>query len=172
MGYENAPATAMLATHCAVCHRALLDAESVELGIGPECRKKYGFLVDVAPEARAEANKIVHAVAVGVTQGMAPETLRAALATLSLLGFTVLSGKLAEGAAAVRVGVSPDGRLSVVSPYVPAFSEDLKRECKARWDKENKAWLVGAAKREWLWTIIKRHFAGHLVMGTKGLAVA
>ena len=40
--YLTAPATKMLATHCAVCARALVDAKSVELGIGPDCRKKYG----------------------------------------------------------------------------------------------------------------------------------
>lgn len=43
MSYENAPATKMLATHCACCARPLVDAESVELGIGPDCRKRHGF---------------------------------------------------------------------------------------------------------------------------------
>lgn len=42
-GYENAPATQMLATHCAICGRALVDAESVERGVGPDCAEKYGF---------------------------------------------------------------------------------------------------------------------------------
>jgi hypothetical protein len=43
MSYENAPATKMLATHCACCARPLVDATSVEVGVGPECRKKHGF---------------------------------------------------------------------------------------------------------------------------------
>jgi gamma-glutamylaminecyclotransferase len=42
-GYENAPATRLLATSCACCGRALLDAISVEAGIGPDCREKYGY---------------------------------------------------------------------------------------------------------------------------------
>ena len=42
MTYEAAPATTLLASHCAVCARPLLDAESVEAGIGPDCRK-HGF---------------------------------------------------------------------------------------------------------------------------------
>ena len=50
--YETAPATRMLATQCAVCARPLLDAVSVETGIGPHCRAKYGFNVEVAPELR------------------------------------------------------------------------------------------------------------------------
>lgn len=43
-GYEQAPATQMLATQCAACARPLLDAESVEAGMGPDCRRKHGFL--------------------------------------------------------------------------------------------------------------------------------
>jgi hypothetical protein len=44
MSYENAPATQMLATFCACCARPLLDAVSVETGVGPECRKKHGYV--------------------------------------------------------------------------------------------------------------------------------
>lgn len=50
MSYENAPQTKLLATDCAVCSRPLCDAKSVELGIGPECRKKYGFEMDCTEE--------------------------------------------------------------------------------------------------------------------------
>lgn len=41
--YENAPATKMLASHCACCARPLVDAVSVETGVGPDCRKTHGF---------------------------------------------------------------------------------------------------------------------------------
>ena len=34
MSYLDAPSTALLATHCAVCGRSLRDAMSVQLGIG------------------------------------------------------------------------------------------------------------------------------------------
>ena len=40
MTYEDAPATKMLRVGCACCGRALLDAESVESGMGPVCREK------------------------------------------------------------------------------------------------------------------------------------
>lgn len=39
--YENAPATKLLATACACCGRALVDAVSVERGVGPDCAEKY-----------------------------------------------------------------------------------------------------------------------------------
>lgn len=67
--YENAPATRILATHCACCGRALLDAVSVEAGIGPDCRAKYGygmFDVDPGPEGWTKA-----AAALGGASGVA-----------------------------------------------------------------------------------------------------
>lgn len=48
MSYESAPATILLATRCCICGRPLLDAESVECGIGPTCRK--GMESDATPD--------------------------------------------------------------------------------------------------------------------------
>lgn len=47
MGYEEAPATEMMASHCLLCGRPLVDAVSVETGIGPVCREKYGYGADL-----------------------------------------------------------------------------------------------------------------------------
>jgi uncharacterized protein DUF6011 len=50
MSYENAPGTKLLATLCACCARPLLDAASVEAGMGPHCRAKHGYKkADVEP---------------------------------------------------------------------------------------------------------------------------
>lgn len=40
MSHENAPATQLVATRCCACRTPLVDANSVELGIGPICRRK------------------------------------------------------------------------------------------------------------------------------------
>ena len=42
-GYETAPATLLVATHCACCARPLVDAVSVERGCGPDCSRRYGI---------------------------------------------------------------------------------------------------------------------------------
>jgi hypothetical protein len=39
--YENQKETKILATNCCVCNKCLKDADSVELGIGPICRRRY-----------------------------------------------------------------------------------------------------------------------------------
>ena len=40
MTHENAPATKLIAVFCCACRLPLVDSDSVELGIGPVCRKK------------------------------------------------------------------------------------------------------------------------------------
>ena len=64
MDYTNAPATALVATHCALCGRALLDAASVESGMGPTCRARV--LRDAPTEHRAEVNALVARIAAKV----------------------------------------------------------------------------------------------------------
>lgn len=49
MGYEQAPATKLLAQHCCHCGKELLDADSVQAGMGPTCRKRFLNHPDVNP---------------------------------------------------------------------------------------------------------------------------
>tara|TARA_Y100000034_G_scaffold111298_2_gene144283 strand:- start:1957 stop:2547 length:591 start_codon:yes stop_codon:yes gene_type:complete len=63
MGYESAKSTRLLATHCLCCRRPLRDAVSVEIGIGPVCREKYGYNAPVDDAARSTANKLIHEAA-------------------------------------------------------------------------------------------------------------
>lgn len=90
--YENAPATKLLATNCACCGRALVDAKSVECGIGPDCREKYGVDVDVTEAAREEANQIVFQLA---KKGMTRAEARPLFDRLNALGFVVLAARVA-----------------------------------------------------------------------------
>jgi len=43
--YTQSPACAMLASNCACCGKELVDAASVETGVGPVCRRKHGYKV-------------------------------------------------------------------------------------------------------------------------------
>lgn len=63
MSYLDNPNTSRLATRCILCSKPLADAKSVELGIGPICRKKPGYAsaFDGIDEiTRIKANKLVH----------------------------------------------------------------------------------------------------------------
>lgn len=93
MSYENAPATTLLATNCACCGRALVDAKSVEAGIGPDCREKYGVDVDVTEAAREEANRIIFQLARG---GLSRKDAQPMFDRLNALGFVVLAERVAR----------------------------------------------------------------------------
>jgi exodeoxyribonuclease-5 len=99
MSYESAPATELVATHCAVCARPLVDAQSVEIGIGPDCRAKYGYDVPVEPELRREANQIVREIA---TSALDAAALRAALGHLHALGFDRLADRIEKRVLRIR----------------------------------------------------------------------
>jgi len=163
MSYENASSTALVATNCACCGRPLVDATSVETGVGPECRKKHGFMIEVSEEARQEANKIVYAIAAEQTgQSVAQGCVR-----LRELGFSKLADRIEKRAVDVRITVQGN-YLLVKAPYressVVAFQQIRGR----RWDREAKANRIPLAAKNTLWTLLKDHYKGCTGMGPKG----
>jgi len=171
MSYENAPGTRLLATQCAVCQRPLLDAKSVELGIGPVCRE-HGFNIDVAPGAREEANRIVHDIAIEYsTRGplTPPVTfLKERLSRLEALGFTKLASKIVEGVATIKIEL--DGEtLLVRAPYDPTLITEWRKV--GRWDGDRKVRLVPASKARELYSFFQRYYHGVLGIGPKGVFV-
>lgn len=169
MSYENAPATRLIATHCVACGRPLVDSESVEAGMGPDCRERHGYYADVSPEARADANARVHALATGT---LAPAQVAAELVMIRALGFDRLADKLESRLVVVEIAALDASTIAVVTPYAPAFVDDLKATLSWRkWDGENKRWIVPAAQRSKnaLWALIRRHFAGSIGRGPQGL---
>lgn len=169
--YEIAPSTILLATCCAACGRPLRDAASVEAGMGPDCREKYGYSAAQGPanwaqvedllvdaerplfdavtahwgDAHKAANVLVHHAA------CSPRDKRGLhVQLLSVLGYVTLAKALAKGAGElVEVFVRGDW-LAVKTPYNPAFNDALKAQrVGARWDKTAD---VGA-KRPGAWMV-------------------
>lgn len=135
--YENAPATIMLATHCAACGRALVDAPSVEAGMGPDCREKYGVFGELAN--RAEINQIVHRVAMSQSCSFADAK------ALHEYGATRILSRLAERFATVFVAGEPDGALTLRSPRYNEALVDVLRRVPRSWDKASKTYRIEAA---------------------------
>ena len=163
MGYENAPATKLLATHCAVCRRPLVDAKSVELGIGPDCRKKYGFEMACDESVRAMANKTVYLIACN------PQSFEtfARTAVLRELGFLKLADIIEKRVASIRVIVI-EGEVRMVTPYNPDFVEAVRKIPGRKWHKEEKLWSVPLAQRPALWAAMTKYYKGEFGIGPKG----
>lgn len=164
MSYEDAPSTQLVATHCAVCNRPLVDAVSVETGIGPDCRARYGYDVQAEPEARQAANKLVHDLAAGAFEGAA---LVGVLNDLRALGFAKLSGRIAYKKAVIAIEEGPGG-LWVRTPYRPESVPSFRRIPGRHWDGERKVNIIPETRKADLWQVLRAHFAGALAVGPKG----
>jgi len=170
--YENAPATRLLATRCACCGRALVDAQSVERGIGPDCAEKYGFLVEISEAARVEANALVYKIAAE------PEasTVAADVERIRALGLSVLADKLTERLVpeptiTIEPMIGSGGWVEVHTPYSDRFVSVLKAGAAwgdRKWNRERRAWQVGPAAKGALNTALVAAFAGERAKGPRG----
>jgi hypothetical protein len=143
MGYEDAPSTRALATHCAMCSRPLRDAASVEAGIGPDCRKKFGVFGELPEETRMEANKLIHAIAVAQTVAEATPAIK----RLRELGCDRAAAKLEKHWLGQGVEVSlVGGRFSLASPYSEHFTSVCRTISGRQWDGEAKRNTFPAAQ--------------------------
>lgn len=172
MSYENAPATELLASRCCACGRELVDAPSVESGIGPVCAEKYGFPRDGEGPERTEANAIVYRVA--ANQGMTDQE-RDKLLTL---GFPLLAARLAErlqGMPRVRIW-EENGYYVVKHPYNEDTLPDwraLRSNYRGKWDRERKVNMipVHSETRRHIWALLQANFPGAILESPKGISV-
>jgi hypothetical protein len=190
MSYETAPSTALLATACALCGRPLRDAISVEAGVGPDCRKKYGYAeAQTAPDFTAalscvgsDGGRISESLADALSNGDARRAAnilvhRAALeqspylvAAISALGFARLAEKLAERLEQTRnvVRVTREGEWFVVrAPFNAEFLDLVRLITNQRWDSKRQVRFVHETRREALWLAIQEAFPMTLVVGTR-----
>lgn len=170
MGYENAPQTHALATHCLVCGKELCDAVSVEVGMGPVCRKRAGYQ-DGPEEHRAAANKQIHLVS---TSKDTPERIQA-LQELLELGFVGVAKALLGTVATVKIAMTNDkhphgaGRLAVQTPYNPAVVSAMRGVPGRRWDGTNKCNTFPTSSRRQLWALLKDHYEGDIGVSPAGI---
>ena len=173
--YTNAPATKMLATHCVCCGRPLVDAVSVEMGIGPECRKNRDVVDAVDDDTRKAANEHIYHAAIAAQQGHVGEVMVRAEAIRSL-GLGELAGKVgrrfknAAKKADIIIEVV-DGMLRVKTPYRRKDSDGFVqawRNIPGRRFKHGANWIPVAQKKA-LFGLLRDFFGGRFAKGPKGV---
>jgi Family of unknown function (DUF6011) len=188
MDYTTAPATKLLATFCACCALPLVDAISVETGVGPECRRKHGFakpdaevpfdvarvLVAEVPDGaevvagtttvRELANRLVYRIARDQAGGAVITWTNAVRA----LGYTKLAARIAKRLASVEIDT--DGGVYIVRAR---FSDEhlaaMRTVPGRRWDRENKCDRVPEASKVALLAALTKAHPGEIARGPKGL---
>jgi Family of unknown function (DUF6011) len=188
--YLNAPATELLATSCCLCGRALLDAASIERGIGPTCAQKAGVgeaahpadwsrvsevlasvkLTVSCDDARREANRLVHRIGHDPHAKEVPTLVEA----IEALGYLKLAATLAEHLAPVTVRVEAEGSTFSVSADLPrgevfdAFVAAMRAVPGRRWDSDRKRNVVPARSKRDLWAALLDSLpVGAVVVGSR-----
>lgn len=171
--YENAPATKMLATACVCCGRPLVDATSVELGIGPECRE--GMDGGIPEETRKVANEVVFKAALAAQAGEITK-VKALAKVLEDMGLPGLSEKVcrrfrnADRYTEIVITVEGDF-YRVETP----FRRGKKEEFIAAWRRipgrrfKDMANYVPMTRKAELFDLLRRFFGGKVATGPKGL---
>ena len=173
--YLNAPATRLLATNCIVCGRALVDAISVSLGIGPECRD--GENDGISEETRVAANKLVFEASLAASAGEIYKVHEFADA-IRALGLENLAEKVgrrfvnALNNAEIEITVNGDS-LIVKTPYRRGDAEAFKNAWREipgrRWNRDLNANQIPAYQKAALWRLLQKFFSGKYGRGPKGI---
>lgn len=171
--YTSAPACTLLATHCCACGRPLVDAISVSLGIGPECRG--GATGGITTEQQESANKITFLAAVAAQEGRIEE-VRTHAQSLRDLGMTVLAEKVAErftnAERQAKISIVEEGDLlKVDTPFrrgdKDAFISAWRSIPGRRY--KNGANLIPKTEKQALWGLLQQFFPGQYALGPKGV---
>lgn len=161
---DNARAVKLVATNCAICARPLRDSVSVEAGIGPECRRKYGYNLKVAEKVRAEANRLVHEVAI---RQSGPEVLAAA-ARLRTLGFDKLAEAISRPRADIVITQDAEG-VFLNAPYSEAATAAFRSIPGRRWIGEEKVNRFPLSAKRRLLDVLRTYYPGQWVAGPRGV---
>lgn len=172
MSYENAPATTMLASHCACCARPLVDAQSVEIGIGPVCREKYMVVDTVTREARMEGNKLIHTIA-RLQRG---REVILAISRLKELGFIRvverIEKRLNKQARPIELSYQ-GGRIYLKTHHIgedmfDAYLKALRSIYGRKWEVEERVNSFPMDQKRSVWEMVRKFFSGYKAIGPKG----
>ncbi len=160
MSYEQSASCKLVATHCACCCRPLVDAISVEAGVGPVCREKHGYNAGPA-ENRTRANKLVYLIAAKQSGDEVAEWV----VELRALGFTRLADIIIARLDNV-IQITREGADYLVrTPYRPELFAAWHAVSGQHWDHARKLRVVPERSYTALWTLIDRCFSRMKVVG-------
>ena len=173
MSYLNAPATKLMATQCVCCGRPLVDAISVTLGIGPECR--HGDNGGIRYESRVAANKLVFRAAIAAQEGRVYEVMAIA-DDLRNLGLSTLADKVRRrfNKAAAKADIIIEERNGFYVVDTPFRRKDSDAFINAWRSVPGRRWVGGknvvpVESKQELWKLLRRFFGGRFAKGPKGV---
>lgn len=173
--YEQSSACILLATHCCVCGRPLVDAISVSLGIGPECRSHQNG--GITAEQQEACNKLTWQAAIAAEGGKVEE-VRQIAESIRNLGLSVLADKVSQrfvnAEKKVKIRITASGEtLRVATPFKRSDSGNFIQAWTdipgRKFDRNDNVNVVPVTQKGRLWQLLMRFFPGEFGEGPKGL---
>ena len=169
--YLHAPQTKLLSTQCVCCGRPLVDAISVQIGMGPECRNYNN--ANISTEVQEKCNELTCHAALAAQRGEV-ERIYEYADQIERLGLKVLADKIRKrfvnAKKNVKIWIKEKGNdLHVKTPFrrMPGFV-NAWREIEGRKyiSGEN---IIPISSKKQLWDMLKKYFDGFYGDGPKGL---
>ena len=169
--YQNAPQTKLLATNCVCCGRPLVDAISVSVGMGPDCRNEYN--AGISPEVQSKCNQLTCHAAIAAQNGDI-ESIYKYATEIETLGLIVLADKVRKRFVNAKKNVKIKiteayGNLYVTTPY--KRTEGFVRAWRAIEGRtyRDKINIVPKSAKPQVWALLKEYFPKVYGEGPKGL---
>jgi ribosomal protein L3 len=189
----------VIPTHCSCCGRALTDPTSIEFGIGPICRGKYGYedAHDIDDRTAKEVSKTLQDLTV---DGLADRTMKAVLDNDSRSAAKALNIALAVwrkakthqddaivclkaltqmgytvlatkvGSKLADVRIEVEGdRLFLDTTYDEGFVDAIRKVKGRKFDGDSKRWSVPKTEKRAAWEAIQAAYPGTLGLGPQGV---
>lgn len=167
MSYEDAKSTKMLATHCFACRRSLRDSLSVEIGMGPVCRRKAGYdQVGCSLEERQRANALIHKLALNQEDTAIVKQCCMELMALKFRGVAEI--------VASRLGVvveEKDDRFVVKTPFSWDWVKAIRPVPGRKFNGKDKTNSFPLEQKNRVYASLCQIFPGTVGMGPKGFFV-
>lgn len=182
----------LFATHCLCCGRPLVDAISVETGVGPVCRQRYEYDRHTNREDQLIANRLIHEAALNDTPDKRLLEIAEDLDTLNYKGVATkirdrfVQNPVAHHRIAFTITREPAifGRgqrahtmeaFVIKNTWMPGFEGSLTTEIDWR-DRalvrddadEIIGWAVKPRAKKALWKVLSIYFEGEVGVGPKG----
>ena len=171
MGYESSTQCQLLETYCCACGKELVDSISVQLGIGPDCRK--GFNDGISEETRRACNILTYDASVAAQEGNVVK-VRKISEMIRDLGLDSLADKIrdrfvnAERLAKIKIEEVPGG-IIIKTPHKrdDSFVSDWRAIPGRRYRGAGKNFIPTESKRA-VWELIKKWFPDIYGVGPQG----
>lgn len=154
----------LLKQRCIACGKPVVEAQSVEAGMGPVCRKRYAW--EGLP---ADSRELLNNVLTELSFDPTIDNVCRAIGTAQRVGADRLEKLLIARFVDVEVVETNDKFYTIRFDYHEGMILRLRKAPGAFFNRKQKVWWVPQVNRHFLWVAICENYPGRLCKSAKGI---